>query len=114
MTGKDVTQLNTSISLVNKLLDDLADKRITQIKTPIKNELGVEFVLINSGTFIMESPEDEPDREYDEQQHDVTLGKGFYMQTTVVTQGQWESAMGTKPWLKKQQKRILCAWMSMH
>ena len=53
------------------------------------NELGMTFVEIKSGTFLMGSPPQEPDREADEQQHEVTLTSGFFMQTTEVTIGQY-------------------------
>ncbi|MDM8554538.1 DUF1566 domain-containing protein [Desulfococcaceae bacterium HSG7] len=59
-----------------------------------ENSLGMKFVYIVPGTFIMGSPEDETvllDDEYrqNEVQHNVTLTQGFYMQTTAVTIGQW-------------------------
>ncbi len=46
---------------------------------------------------MMGSPEDEPGRRDDETLHQVTLTKAFYMQTTEVTQGQWEAVMGSNP-----------------
>ena len=46
------------------------------------NSLGQTFVLLPAGTFTMGSPSDEPGRESDETQHQVTLTKSFYMQTT--------------------------------
>jgi formylglycine-generating enzyme len=48
-----------------------------------------QFVFIPPGEFMMGSPEDEPGRSDDEILHNVTLTKGFYMQTTLVTKGQW-------------------------
>lgn len=63
----------------------------------VSNSLGMKFVYIKPGTFMMGSPEDEPGRGSDEKQHKVTLTKGFYMQTTEVTQGQWKSVMGNNP-----------------
>ncbi len=62
-----------------------------------KNSLGQEFKLIPAGTFTMGSPGDEPGRESDEIQHQVTLTQPFYMQTTEVTQAQWEAVMGYNP-----------------
>ncbi len=71
----------------------------------IRNRVGMEFVYIRPGTFTMGSPENEPgrgfvytkgsfenepDRHDSEKQHQVTLTKGFYMQTTEVTVGQWK------------------------
>jgi formylglycine-generating enzyme required for sulfatase activity len=61
------------------------------------NSLGMKFVYIPPGTFMMGSPESEKGRLNDEFQHEVTLTKGFYMQTTEVTQGQWQVVMGNNP-----------------
>ena len=63
----------------------------------ITNSLGMEFVYIEPGTFIMGSPPDEYERQDDEVQHRVLLTKGYYMQVTEVTQGQWISVMGSNP-----------------
>ncbi|WP_320042265.1 SUMF1/EgtB/PvdO family nonheme iron enzyme [uncultured Desulfobacter sp.] len=63
----------------------------------IKNELGMTFVYIPPGTFMMGSPDSEPGRDDDEILHPVTLTKGFYMQTTQVTQAQWQAVMGDNP-----------------
>ena len=62
------------------------------------NSLGQTFVLLPAGTFTMGSPSDEPGRDLDEgPQHQVTLTQAFYMQTTEVTQEQWEAVMGNNP-----------------
>ncbi|MGF1583399.1 MAG: SUMF1/EgtB/PvdO family nonheme iron enzyme [Gemmataceae bacterium] len=58
------------------------------------NEIGMEFVWIPPGKFLMGSPDDEPERYDNETQHEVTLTKGFWLQTTTVTQQQWEQVMG--------------------
>lgn len=63
----------------------------------ITNSLGMEFVYIQPGTFTMGSPPDEAGRDNDETQHQVTLTRGFYLQTTEVTQGQWQAVMGSNP-----------------
>jgi formylglycine-generating enzyme required for sulfatase activity len=60
------------------------------------NSIGMEFVLIPAGTFMMGSPPDEPHRQKSETQHQVTITKPFYMQTTEVTVEQWRSLMGKK------------------
>jgi len=59
------------------------------------NSIGMMFVQIPAGTFMMGSPLNEPGRDSDETQHRVTLTKPFYVQTTEVTQGQWKTVMGT-------------------
>lgn len=53
------------------------------------NSLGMKFVKIPSGSFIMGSPSNEGERDSDEVQHRVTISKPFYMQTMEVTVGQW-------------------------
>ena len=63
----------------------------------VTNSLGMEFLYIKPGTFMMGSPSNEPGRNDNEIQHQVTLTKGFYMQTTEVTQGQWQAIMGSNP-----------------
>ena len=55
------------------------------------NSVGMKFVYIQPGTFMMGSPSNEPKRDSDERQHRVTLTKGFYMGATEVTVGQWRS-----------------------
>jgi formylglycine-generating enzyme required for sulfatase activity len=66
-----------------------AEKRFT-------NSVGMEFVLIPAGVFMMGSPPDEPSRNKDEVQHQVTVSKPFYLQTTEVTLKQWRALMGKR------------------
>jgi formylglycine-generating enzyme required for sulfatase activity len=61
------------------------------------NSSGFSFVAIPAGTFMMGSAESELGRNDDERQHEVTLTRGFCMQTTLVTQKQWKLVMGTEP-----------------
>jgi len=61
------------------------------------NSLGMKFVLMPAGTFMMGSPSDEDGRDDDERRHRVTISQPFYMQTTEVTQGQWRAVMGNDP-----------------
>jgi formylglycine-generating enzyme required for sulfatase activity len=68
----------------------VSDKRLT-------NSLGMKFVAIPAGSFMMGSPSLEKGRDNDEKQHKVILTKGFYIQTTEVTQGQWRAVMGNNP-----------------
>lgn len=55
------------------------------------------FVYIAPGTFVMGSPVDEPLRSDDEALHTVTVTRGFFLQATEVTQGQWQQWMGSNP-----------------
>ena len=58
------------------------------------NSIGMKFVRIGPGSFRMGSDDKDPD---EKPAHMVTLSKGFYLQTTEVTQRQWEAVMGTNP-----------------
>ncbi len=61
------------------------------------NSLGMTFGHIPPGTFTMGAPNSEDGWETDETIHEVTLSRGFSMQTTEVTQGQWVAVMGGNP-----------------
>lgn len=61
------------------------------------NKLGMRFVLISKGEFVMGSPKTEPGRQWNEDQHRVIISKDFYMGETEVTQGQWKKLVGFNP-----------------
>jgi formylglycine-generating enzyme required for sulfatase activity len=63
----------------------------------ITNSIGMKLVLIPKGTFMMGSPIEEEGADNDEEQHQVTIGKDYYLGVTEVTQGQYEKVMGTNP-----------------
>ena len=75
----------------------------TALRTPREvgeswtNSLGMEFMWIEAGRFLMGSPEHEEGREVDELQHEVQIREGFWMKKYEVTQGEWESLMGANP-----------------
>jgi formylglycine-generating enzyme required for sulfatase activity len=59
-----------------------------QPKDPPKNftnSIGMKFVWIPPGTFMMGSPKEEKQRRDNEIPHKVTLTKGFYMGVFTVT-----------------------------
>jgi len=62
----------------------------------LTNSMGMDFVLIPAGEFLMGSPETETGRQADESPlHAVRLDKPFYMGKYEVTQAQWHEVMGT-------------------
>jgi formylglycine-generating enzyme required for sulfatase activity len=63
----------------------------------ITTHIGMKFVWIPPGNFVMGSPLEEKERHQDETQHKVTLTKGFYLGAYPVTQEQWQVVMGTNP-----------------
>src|SRR5271166_1759134 len=70
------------------------------------NSIGMKFVWIPPGNFMMGSPKEEKERRYDETQHKVTLTKGFYMGVYTVTQEEWQAVMGNNPSKFKGEKKL--------
>jgi formylglycine-generating enzyme required for sulfatase activity len=62
------------------------------------NAIGMEFILIPAGSFIMGADRYFEDA-YDEEmpKHRVTLSPSFYLGKCEVTQGEWEAVMGNNP-----------------
>ncbi len=61
------------------------------------NTLGMRFVHIPPGSFVMGSPKKEKGRNWNEKQHNVLFTRGFYMGETEVTQGQWNKLVYPNP-----------------
>jgi formylglycine-generating enzyme required for sulfatase activity len=62
------------------------------------NSIGMEFVLIPAGEFMMGSPDgDKKAAEWERPRHKVIISKPFYLGKYEVTQAQWEAVMGNNP-----------------
>jgi len=72
----------------------LAQNRDVQSKTSRSNSIGMEFVLIQPGTFQMGSVDGDAD---EKPIHPVTISKPFTIGKYEVTQKQWRDIMGTNP-----------------
>ncbi len=55
------------------------------------------LVEIPAGVFTMGSPSSEEGRDADETQREVRITRAFWLKSTEVTQGEWESVMGSNP-----------------
>jgi formylglycine-generating enzyme required for sulfatase activity len=75
--------------------------KLTLIKTGPKievNSLSMEFVPVESGSFIMGADdEDLQAQEYGKPAHKVVVSRRFSLARNPVTQGQWEAIMGYNP-----------------
>ena len=80
--GKYVIELIVS----NGISDSAPDTVTVTVIPDVSNTLGMEFKSIQGGTFTMGDDDNGP-------VHNVTLTQSFYMQTTEVTQEQWESVL---------------------
>ena len=87
-------QLNQAAPLPEGKTSATADKTF-------KNSIGMEFVLIPAGEFLMGTdciPEATPDcQENETLQHKVTIAEPFYLGKYEVTQAQWYKVMRTSP-----------------
>jgi formylglycine-generating enzyme required for sulfatase activity len=64
----------------------------------LTNSLGMEFIPIPAGSFIMGSGADDPEALEDEKPaHRVTIGKPFHLGKYEVTQAQWDAVMEENP-----------------
>jgi len=64
----------------------------------VPSAAGLEMLWVNPGTFTMGSPTNETGRDSDrEDEHQVTLTKGFYLGKHEVTQAQYETVIGSNP-----------------
>ncbi len=88
-TSKNFIVLEGEIKTVSVHLKTLSSISLKSLG----NRLGMAFKYVNPGTFTMGSPSGDRD----ENPHQVTLTKGYYLQTTEVTQAQWKSIMGKNP-----------------
>lgn len=73
----------------------------TPVREPdpeVTNVLGMKLIWVTPGSFLMGSPEAEPQRDAsDEQQHRVTLTRGFYLGMYEVTQEEYVRLIGVNP-----------------
>lgn len=63
----------------------------------LTNSIGMKFVLLPAGKFVMGSPRSEPERGNNEFQHSVTIGRPFLLAVHPVTQAQYQQIMGVNP-----------------
>ena len=70
---------------------------LSSLPQSLANSIGMEFRLIQAGTFKLGSPTSEGERSSDETQHEVTLTRPYYLGVYEVTQEQYEKVMGTNP-----------------
>jgi formylglycine-generating enzyme required for sulfatase activity len=67
-------------------------------ETTYTNCIGMEFILIQSGSFTMGADKNFEDADKIETpQHRVSISKPFYLGKYEVTQGQWTAVMGNNP-----------------
>lgn len=96
---RQIKPLPVLVDFNNMVENDLPSaKLMAALKNVIEGPVpGMEFIYISPRPFTMGSPREEPGRWANEIAHKVNLAKGFYLQTTEVTQGQWRAVMRSNP-----------------
>lgn len=85
---------NAPKSVENKVVT----KTPSNLPNNFKNSIGMEFIKIPAGTFVMGSPSNEWQRDKSESpQREVVIGYEFYLGKYEVTQEEYEKIMGTNP-----------------
>jgi formylglycine-generating enzyme required for sulfatase activity len=82
---------------IDQLVREIKDSNPLVDLASLTNSVGMELAWIPPGTFLMGSPRDEVNRGDDEEQHEVTITRAFYIGVHEVTQGQYEKVIGKNP-----------------
>ena len=84
--------------IVHAIRAELAKRQGTEPEPSFTNSIGMEFVLIPAGTFMMGSLNRDTEAYGDEKPaHRVTISQPFYLGKYPVTQEQWAAVMGNNP-----------------
>lgn len=80
-----------------QIVDAATQPAAVDVPKPIVNSIGMTFLRVNPGEFVMGSPADEVGRDTDETQHKVRITRPFYLGAYQVTQKQYREVMGDNP-----------------
>ena len=96
---------------------ELPDAKVKNLTVILNDSVEIEMILVESGTFMMGSPESEPGRFADETQHEVNISKPYYLAVTELTTEQYYEVMKSKlydrkysPTIKKDSKPAGAPW----
>ena len=86
------------IRIYNRALSNDEVSNLCRLESPnhfveMNSTVDLEMIHVEPGTFTMGSPTSESGRNSDENSHNVTLSKGFYLGKYEVTQAQYEAVM---------------------
>jgi len=93
------------------------EAKVKHLTVFLNDSVEIDMILVEPGTFLMGSPEDEPGRFADERQHQVTISKPYYLAATELTTEQYYEVMNSKlydrkytPTIKKDKQPAKAAW----
>ena len=91
------TRIFSVAGLAFLLMASLDAVPASQQPNEITNSIGMKLALIPAGKFMMGLPKDEKERGDNEEQHEVSITRPFYLGVYVVTQAEYEKVMGNNP-----------------
>jgi formylglycine-generating enzyme required for sulfatase activity len=86
-----------TVALASVLVYLKLQRKAPPPRPTVSNSVGMTFVEIPAGKFLMGSPPSDGERPADEKQHEVEITRPFYLGATEVTQGQYQQVMSTNP-----------------
>ena len=104
---ENIIRINLAIFFIVILFfGGCSNKKDESLKKSYTNGIGMEFVLIPSGSFFMGADDNiEDGYEYEKPRHHVVISKSFYIGKYEVTQEEWEKVTGHNPSKFKGGKR---------
>jgi uncharacterized protein (TIGR02996 family) len=75
----------------------LLNAGVPPVALEVVNSIGMRLALIPPGVFRMGSPASERSHKSDETSHEVEITRAYYLGVFPVTQGQYQSVMGSNP-----------------
>ena len=84
---------NNNLTVGNSVNNTVNTSTTSSSSQTVKNSIGMEFVKIPSGSFMMGSDKNDNEKPI----HKVTISQEFWMQKTEVTQSQWQAVMENNP-----------------
>ncbi len=81
----------------NSASSDVPNGASSGASSDVVNSIGMKFVRVPKGTFLMGSPRGNPNADLDERQHEVTISRDFSIGAFECTQEQYERVMGKNP-----------------
>lgn len=93
-----LNEIRSKRSVENMIENPIHASNPVTVRSPVRNSIEMEFILVPAGDFEMGSPSNEKRRKlWESPVHKVTIKKPFYLGRYPVTQEQWSKVMGNNP-----------------
>lgn len=112
MAQPDVRKWLQEIKLIEESTAQTATPATSRAETKVyTNSIGMEFISIPSGSFMMGASDKDRDAHQSEKpHHKVTISKPFLIGQHEVTQAQWEAVMGSNSYTLEFTTFLITLW----